>query len=315
MTGYDTYPAVDSDGNFPPSIRAALMGSAELKAGVAAALATDATPANAAAAAAQTAVTANLAGRNIPIVLIDNAVAPYNVDVNTLALYHLENAYTDASANAYALTPGPTTPVFSAAAAKFGSYGLASGFAYMPLAVEKAATNAPLPDFTIEGWIKTSATALMVAMGKSQAVWFGSNGDGSVYAGVEITMSNAAGHGTLFLGDSTVKVNDGNWHNVVLAVKGGAGVSLYCDQKLVASTTAVAMNYAGQSTAYSIGGMGSAYAWTGQIDEVRVSNSARFGGNAYPARPTTLLPGLVTYVGRTSPTDMLKGDVWRKLTS
>ncbi|WIA95789.1 LamG domain-containing protein [Curtobacterium sp. MCBA15_004] len=295
------------------SATAAAASAASAGAAVADALASDATVKNAAASAAQTAVTANLAGRNVPIVLADAVAADgaFSPDVNTVALYHLENSPSDASGNAYDATTYSVTPTYAAGSARFGGYGQSVGINRIPDAADAfIPIGAAAPDFTIDAWARTTKNGVMVVVGRPSAYFIAIDANGYAWAGI----ANPGGGTTNIT--STVKINDGTWHLLSLVIKSGQGSALWVDHVQAVSTTSVAQRGSNSNSQLTIGAMGAAYLWQGDIDEVRLSNVARNPAAAtrtYPARPSGLIPGLVTYVGSSTPTDMLKGDAWRKV--
>jgi lysophospholipase L1-like esterase len=220
--------------------------------------------------------------------------AEFTTDANTLGLFHLDGV-TDSATSGSPVT-GPlngtlfrNTASFTAAAAKFGSAGLASGVYQLPPYADSgiSATGANggaltggANGFTVEGWGKTTATSIRVLIGHDQWYWLGIAAAGQAQArygssaGTEIVLTSAA------------LANDGAWHHFALVFHPTQGVLLCLDGVVVASSTAKS---AGPSTAGPcIGGLsttGSASDWAsaggGLIDEVRYSNTARYSGSTY----------------------------------
>jgi hypothetical protein len=167
---------------------------------------------------------------------------------------------------------------FSAAAAKFGGFGLSGGVWSAPDAIhEFSPYSTLLRDATLEGFVKTTATGgVKVAFGKDALWWVGMAADGTAlahYGGTpDVTLA------------STAIINDGALHHVALVISGGAG-SLYVDgTRVVTSATVASRSAANTAYKFLIGGFQSgSLAWgsgTG-IDEVRVSNIARYSGTSF----------------------------------
>ncbi|MDF2830257.1 MAG: lipolytic protein family [Mycobacterium sp.] len=170
-----------------------------------------------------------------------------------------------------------TATGFGAAGAKFGSFGLTGGIYSAPDAIhEFSPYSAVLADATLEGWAKTTQTGVRVAFGKDALWWVGMAADGTALA-------HYGGNPDVTLA-STAVINDGVLHHLALVISAGAG-SLYVDGVRVATSATVASR-ASTNTAHKflIGGFQSGSLGWGSgtgIDEVRVSNVARYSGASF----------------------------------
>ena len=80
----------------------------------------------------------------------------------------------------------------------------------------------------------------------------------------------------------TVAADGSNWHHIAIVCNSGT-TTMYYDGTSVASTTTVT-NVAGNQGASVIGGRyGGVYAYDGYLDEIRISNNARYTGNFTPS--------------------------------
>lgn len=130
--------------------------------------------------------------------------------------------------------------------------------------------------YTVEAWLKTSSTAVQVAYGSSAAAtWFGANG-GKATAVFTDGQSLA----------SSVTVSDGAWHHVAVS-SDGSTQRMFVDGVLQASRSSAALLGFGASTG-NVSGVGwhsgnTSFGWIGQIDELRISNTARYTAAFTPA--------------------------------
>lgn len=134
---------------------------------------------------------------------------------------------------------------------------------------------------TIELWLKnTNVSNNWVAIGREKHYWIGSNSStGNVQARYGAGTTGPSVPETVLTG--AVNICDGAWHHVALVFVAGAG-SLYVDGARVATDSNV--RTAGTSTGgFCLGGWSSSTSndWPGQIDEVRISNNARYTGTTY----------------------------------
>lgn len=120
---------------------------------------------------------------------------------------------------------------------------------------------------TIEAWAKnsTSGNGNQVVFGSSTSgIWVGQNNLGNAIFG------RPSGAGT-----STVPIADGQWHHLALVVT-GTTFTLYVDGvSAITQTYTSAMSLPDQA-GIGIYGPVKSFPYTGQIDEVRISNTVRY---------------------------------------
>lgn len=130
---------------------------------------------------------------------------------------------------------------------------------------------------TIEGWVKASSTSVMIAFGDARngGVWIGMLSGG--YAGFQIN----GGSGTA----TDVPIGNGVWHHLAL-VADGTNWTYFVDGVAKYQVASAAAMTVGATPA--IGGYTSyaPYDWSGQLDEMRLSNSVRYPGTT-TFTPTT----------------------------
>ena len=138
--------------------------------------------------------------------------------------------------------------------------------------------------FTVEGWFKPTSPG---ADGNSRFFYFGGTINGANSFGCSITTG-----GGIFRGPSTgdlnfTKSNTGWLHYAF--VYDGTNKSVYCDGTRL-STTAASLNVT-DSTDIKIGShiADSRYNFDGYIDELRVSDIARYTGTSYSVPTTTFV--------------------------
>lgn len=315
MPNYNVYPAVDEKFNFPPQIRDAFSRSPEFGSQIVNQVASVISDAAIVTEATKLAVTKELAYREVPTILTERAFATERPmsDVSTRGLWRFENDLLDSSTYKNDLISDGDVPQLAAGSARFGTYGRKSG-RFKSLTADSFTTEGSLlPDMTIEGWVRTTASNLQVMAGRGNSAWLGMNADGTVY-GAYVKENGTDGY---FI--TSAKINDGQWHHIALVVRKGAGGSIYCDGIRVGHNTTIAgwrmTPKSGNNTSFAIGGLGASlytYYWVGDIDEVRLSDTVRTFDVGYGVRPN-VPGGFVTYVGNSEPTDMVAGDVWRRV--
>lgn len=243
--------------------------------------------------------------------------APYAPDADTAAAWAFEQTLGDV-AGKWVLRQYSTFGGKYGKPGRFGSYALAGGI-YQSLGVDYALSstkgeNGTLQNGTVECWIKTAKpTAMKVAVSHLNWYWLGVSVDGKATA--------SYGHGTTAktLNGSTAlhgnNLETAPWHHLALVFANGAA-SLYVDGKLEDKNTAAAATIPDpDGGGFTVGGLRSVrtYDWwnsPGLIDEVRISKTPRYPVNAYPARPATLPPGSVLYIGPARPSDSEPFDQW-----
>ncbi len=131
-----------------------------------------------------------------------------------------------------------------------------------------------MSDFTVEGWFKTSASCSTFCDVVERIN--GSHDGYTVYLNNTNKLQAVYGFNAQVQVQSLSTVNDGIWHHFAVVRTGTTTVKLYLDGVLQGSTTDASLNNSiSNSTALQIGSGGSAF-FTGQIDEVRISNNVRY---------------------------------------
>lgn len=131
-----------------------------------------------------------------------------------------------------------------------------------------AVFNFSTNDFTLEAWVKTNATPAgnIVIMGKYSGsgndYWLGMNTSGNIVFNV-----------TGALATSSNTINDNKWHHVIGEKRSGY-VYVYVDGIERGST--LNNNSASPGSTFTIGRFNASFYFNGLIDEVRVSNIARY---------------------------------------
>lgn len=141
----------------------------------------------------------------------------------------------------------------------------------------------PIPTngtWTIEGWVKGGAAgAVEVAFGAADTFWAGND------ASDNATARYGSG-GTEVALNSTTNIRDNQWHHLALAVAAD-GAQLFVDGVSVA-TSATTMSGAGATYTGNMGVRifpGTAYAWSGEIDEVAIWSTERYTAGFTPSGP------------------------------
>ena len=186
------------------------------------------------------------------------------------------------------------TPTYNSGNAKFGSYGLSGG----AIAGDNAdsflsstgANGGALTTGTVELWVKATNAGTLKVMASHAGWWYlAMDASGKPYfeygwnAGTNMAMTG------------TTTIGDGAWHHVAMTLVNGAG-SLYVDGVLQGSSSVTrnAVGMAGDSTNRFVLGNHlnnpSAFMWPGSIDEVRVSNVARYTGSTYTVPTAAFTP-------------------------
>ncbi len=141
-------------------------------------------------------------------------------------------------------------------------------------------------DFTVEGWFKTTASCGVGTVCLLAYRRFGGSANPGYLVGIRPTnqlyasFSTAGGEVPMTITSTTV--NDGVWHHFALVRTTQTTETLYLDGVNGVSTTSATI--AGSITNSEIlylGGSG-VNKFTGQLDEVRISNTARYTANFTP---------------------------------
>jgi len=136
--------------------------------------------------------------------------------------------------------------------------------------------------FTIDFWMKTTngGRDYLVTKGASgawSAIELDFRMDGSGY--IEVQMSDDGGTGKQL--NSTTDVSDGNWHHIAL-VRLGTRFDIYVDGTSEDTETS-SLTILNKSTTYAIGADSNGNNnYTGHLDEVRISNVARWDADFTP---------------------------------
>lgn len=184
------------------------------------------------------------------------------------------------------------TPVYSAGNAKFGAGGFSGAIIGATAAdtflSSTGADGGNLTTGTVEAWVKhPTTTSTRTAFAHPGWYWVGAAADGKATArygptGGEITLG------------SNIVIADDAWHHVAIVFVAGVG-NLYVDGvKTSNATTAKATSSAAGGAQFYIGGLGSSgFQWQGAIDEVRISNTAKYVG-AYTVPTAAFISGAST---------------------
>jgi hypothetical protein len=128
-------------------------------------------------------------------------------------------------------------------------------------------------NFTWEGWIKTTSTAVSAV--------FGAYDPANPFAGWGIGVNIAANALGCFLGpdvlgaweSGTLNVCDGNWHQNAVTINGTVG-TLYCDGAVDRTFTAKAHSGSGVNKRIGAAGVDVSFPYSGLLDEVSVFSAA-----------------------------------------
>jgi hypothetical protein len=124
-------------------------------------------------------------------------------------------------------------------------------------------------DFSVATWFKTTGDGNLDSIADK---YTGGGGSGYILGTCSGNLCAYVGSGGVTVTGSAV--NDGNWHHGVI-VRNGDNARLYLDGRLNNSATGVSGNSASSNGSLYLGiETGNAYAFPGQIDDVRVYNYA-----------------------------------------
>lgn len=145
---------------------------------------------------------------------------------------------------------------------------------------------------SLEAWVKTTDTKLSAAAGQAAGTWIGQDVNG--FARGTWNATNAASDINLI---ATVKINDGQWHHVLMTINPNAGVDqgarLYVDGILVKSDTRIGSG-GNRSNLFGVKTLGSftsgtnqySITWNGEVDEIAVWDHVKQTNNfAVPTAP------------------------------
>lgn len=244
----------------------------------------------------------------------------HTTDASTKGLWSFDNALTDSSGNSKTLSQVGTYSGAYGSDGKFGASSLNGGL-YQNVGADSflsstGAVGGTLTTGTVEGWIRTTAhTGIKVALSHRGWYWIGMAANGTPIAKYGISPNEKTITGTTVLSGASYAAAP--WHHLALVFDGAAGVRLYVNGKLEGSNAAVETAGDDLGGGFTVGGLqGSppAYNWelsTGRIDEVRISNTARYAATStYPARPAGLKGGGALFIGPSIPADRKPFDQW-----
>jgi len=243
-------------------------------------------------------VAADRPGTYLQATMGESAFANYQPDSNTGGLWHLDeksgfsNYLEDNTQNRNHGTPTGTTFVE-------GKLGKARNFNGTSDFIDAGGSNS-IPesgDITLEAWFRTTDagnTRMLLSKGNTSD-WtyaFSKNTNNKIYCKFYQTNS---GTGYIETEASPV-VNDGKWHYTA-CVLSGTTLSIYVDGQLSVSTSTTA----GTRDTDTAGNLyigkfnwSTTYNWLGDIDEVRISNTARSAADIRQAYEIGLRTHIIT---------------------
>lgn len=163
----------------------------------------------------------------------------------------------------------PSTPTWESG--RFGVSSLAATFAKAPdaHAFLNEGGNSPGTG-TFEAWVRRSPSVASLQVFMSDPNWWVAiNGSGNLQCDKVSTSGDIA-------------IGDGNWHHVALQFNSGV-MSLWCDGTKV-SGDVTAGTFGSSSSVFNLGGLAESndsFDFDGDLDEVRISTTARYSGSSY----------------------------------
>jgi hypothetical protein len=228
----------------------------------------------------------------------------YSADANTLLLLHMEDTnFSDSSTATNKGNPTINGSVTrSSVQAKFGTYsalvGASTSNADSLEFADHSDWDAASISYTVDYWLYLNA--LPPSAQTYPVSRFNGPGDWGNY----IDSNGAMRHGiwgTSEINTSNSVVPIGNWHHWAIVKNGGSDTKIYKDGVQVAAGSG---NFSNGSTPLWIGGQNpsitSTYSLNGYIDEVRISNIARWTSNFTPNDNTTTTNATGTLISSAS---------------
>jgi len=215
-------------------------------------------------------IAADRPGTYLETTMGESSYVNYETDANTIGLWHMEEAagtgayIKDSSGNGHNGTPSGATYV-DGKIGKARNFNGSSHYVSLGNNIFGAMTGS----FTINAWIKTTDTTSSTILSEYQPAVCG---DAYFYVHTNGYVGYQDGGVTTNTGN--INVADGLWHHVAYVYNGSTG-TIYTDAIANADTTAATWKNTCASTDVRIGSVVGNYYFTGSIDEVRVSNSAR----------------------------------------
>jgi hypothetical protein len=217
------------------------------------------------------------------------------IDANTILCCHCDGAdggavFIDSAPTPHVLTASGNT-VTAAAAAYFGGAGLSNGAVVAGAGVTSSSPTdfQPSGNFTVELWFngngsQAASNQYLVSLANGTAA-------GNIaFALYRVAASGLIG-GLVGYGATTIEVDsltayaDSAWHHLALVLTGAGSLSLFVDGVLQSSAAVVSVNEPSGSI-FAIGnlvpGTDPSLPWPGFIDELRISNVARYLSNFAP---------------------------------
>lgn len=165
------------------------------------------------------------------------------------------------------------TPVHSTALPKFGKTSIRlNGTGYVYAAYNAVFDFQAGMNFTLDFWTYVDTVSIIQVIAE---LFVGQSGNGwtmySNYGGINIYSGGG------FMGASGVFLTPNTWYHIAWVQKAGIGSKLFKDGKEIATSSAYPIPCGGGEQ-LCLGGRdaGPSYLWTGGLDEVRVSNMARW---------------------------------------
>jgi len=214
--------------------------------------------------------------RAFPIAIAAGCIYTTSTDANTIILLHGEN-FTDYSPTIYTITNNNATSVASPSkGVNFcNSMSFNGSSAYLTLPIGAAVNG--LSTYTVEGFFYlnslTAASAIITPATSNGLVWY-IGSDGKMVVGDNVSYA--------FLGGTAIST--GTWYHLAV-VANGSGIKIFINGTL--DTTGSQFAFSGTSQSSNVGkntsfGPGGAGYFNGNIDEFRISNTARYSSNFTP---------------------------------
>lgn len=213
-----------------------------------------------------------VAGTDISITQVPQPV----IDANTLGVWHfennLDNAVSESSCQITTASPNFTTDY-----KKFGSYSqydtLSAQYVLFP-------STALTGTFTLDFWAAPGTwTSKYIGLNTSSAAGSNRAYNGPLFVGLQGDSTAKISFNTIATsGTNVVSVTANSWHHIALEVEEGAG-RIYLDGELKYTTTGLTGTYYLHCS--QANGSGATGIFQPKIDELRLSNVARYQGNNF----------------------------------
>ncbi len=215
-----------------------------------------------------------------------------DVDANTKGLWHLNDASgtaKDVSGNNNNLTAAGNAAY--GAAAKFATGVTSDGSGDLLAVTDAAQSGLDITGaITLEAWIKQGATGTGTDVIMEKNGGTAATGSYQLYmvssGALNTTLNFRVSNGTSFttVTSAAFAINTSTWRHVAAVYNGTSTLTIYLDGVSV-GTAAFSSTILNSAADFRISSTGTS-SFNGMIDEVRVSNSARYAGNfAVPTTP------------------------------